>query len=235
MGKSKKELLNRRSFNVSTIYNRARGHNIPFNQLVKDYLNLTDFDEKTCFSIDYCKDYGTDNAKIFAQCREKQGLTMKMVANILGCSESLICYCEQGKRKLSDIRLLYKISKLFKIPFYVLVKNELGVTDEELAKVIKFNKDEDITTTSSKILTSTDIVDMWDDEFAELFKRIYHLSKDDLRVLVFMKIVFSDNRENRPYKVKSSVESFNLAKKLFNYLDEPPKIELINEILQLME
>ena len=235
MGSSKKESSNRSSFNVSTIYNLARGHNIPFNQLVKDYLNLTHFDEKRCFSIDYCIDYGTDNAKILARCRENQGLTMKMVANIIGCSESLICYCEQGKRKLSDIRFLYKISKLFKVPFYVLIKNELGVTDEELAKVIKFAKEEDIISSSSKSLTSTDIVDMWDDEFAKLFERIYRLSKDDLRVLVFMKIVFSGNRENRPYKVKSSVESFNLAKKLFSYLDEPPKIELINEMLQLME
>ena len=220
------------SFRVSTLYNMARGRNIPINQVVKSCLNISDFDEKRCFTINDFLPYKTDNVEILKSSREKFGYTQKEVSRIIGCTESFVCCLESGRRKISDIRLMYNISKLYEIPLYVLIRNELGITDEELSRLISFGKNDE---SETKLNTVKENIPYWNDEFSELFEKIQRLSKSDLQILVFMKIAFESTSRNNQYKkLLNAQKSFELGKNILSYIDGQTKMSYIMELLKLM-
>ncbi len=219
------------SSKIGVIYSMARARNFPINQIVKTFLNLSSYEEKRCFTINPTISYKTDNAEILKNGRRKVHLTQKEVSRIIGCSESLICYFEQGKRNISDIRYLYNFSKLYKIPLYVLIRNELGITNSEIAKLIKLDS---VYESESQSDVNGETKKFCDEEFAKLFAKIKKLSKSDLQVLVFMKIVFNSSVDNAYTKLLNAQKSFELAKNVLDCLDDPVKMGSIMELLKLM-
>ena len=129
---------------VSMIYSISCELKIPLNQLVKVYLGLSDEEERRCFLVDGGVYHDIDNSRIIkdksAKLLEKRGykVTEQEVATKLGCSKSHFNHYKSGRRKFKDIRLLYGLSELLDVPLYVLIRNELGITDDEIVKVISF-------------------------------------------------------------------------------------------------
>lgn len=130
---------------INIIYGISRELNIPLNQLVKVYLGLSDEEERRCFFVDGGAYHDIDNGRIIkdksAKLLEKRGykVTEQEVATKLGCSKSHFNHYKSGRRKFKDIRLLYGLSELFDVPLYVFIRNELGITDDEIARVINLD------------------------------------------------------------------------------------------------
>ena len=219
---------------LKPIYAICKHLRIPINVIVQLSLNLSDEETRKHFLIRNDEQFSHDNGVVFKNAREQLKVTQEDVAKVIGCSKSHFAYCEEGKKSFKDIRPLYKISNTLNIPMYVLIRNELGITNEEMAKVISFENGDNNVTTESTINDLNGIEKTLDDGYIKLFEEICRLSKDDLRVLVFMKIVFHSNQKDSPYNVKGLKQSFNLGKELFKYFDEPPKMSLVNEMLQYL-
>ena len=64
----------RKTLKIRTIYLASKGRNIPINQLVKSYLNLSDDEERRCFEIDTSMHYETDNVKLLNGRRAERGI-----------------------------------------------------------------------------------------------------------------------------------------------------------------
>ena len=79
--------------------------------------------------------YGYSNSDILTS-SATLGKTQYEIADAIGCSRSHYCRIVAGKRGFNDIRLVYKLSKLLSIPMYVIIRNELNLSDEDMAKVI---------------------------------------------------------------------------------------------------
>ena len=129
---------------VSIIYGISSELKIPLNQLVKLYLGLSDEEERRCFLVNSGAYHDLNNSQIIkdesAKLLEKRGykVTEQEVAAKLGCSKSHFNHYKSGRRKFKDIRLLYGLSELLDVPLYVFIRNELGITDDEIVKVISF-------------------------------------------------------------------------------------------------
>ena len=83
-----------------------------------------------------------------------------------------------ANRSFNDIRTLFKLSIYLKVPLYVFIRNELGLTDDELIKVINIPADD----TRIKV-----VLYLEDNDAVELKKKliasISKLEKDDLQVI----------------------------------------------------
>lgn len=219
------------TYKIGAIYSLARARKIPINEIVRSYVNMSSYDEIKNFTFNPVVPYKTNNAEILKEGREKAGLTLKVAARIIGCSESLICYFEQGKRNVTDIRYLYNFSKLYKIPLYILIRNELGITDKEMKKLVKLEE-------SYKSLQKSGVEDestlLCNEEISDLFAKIKKLSKSDLQILVFMKIVFHSSSQNNYSKLLNAPKAFDMGKTILKHLDDPIKMGAVNELLKLM-
>ena len=132
----------RELFNVHTIYGISRELGIPINELVKTYLGLSDKEEVRCFYITNTE-YASSNAAVLknaasslAKRRGCRKVTQAEIAKTVGCTPSHMSHVMRGLRSMPDIRMLYRLSALLEIPLYPLIRNELGVTTEDLAKII---------------------------------------------------------------------------------------------------
>ena len=169
---------------VKTIYGFARELDIPLNQLVKLYLNLTEEDENWCFCVDARNHYDTNSTRLLnfvkKSLSEEKGykITDRDMAEAIGCSTSHYCRCKNGKRKFNDIRALYNLSVFSHIPLYVWIRNELGITDEELMRVI----DLPILDTRIHLVTFIDN-DKSKELKIKLISAIAELKYEDLQVL----------------------------------------------------
>ena len=121
---------------IKLIYGIALVLEISMDYLIKVYLGLSHDDVYKNFggenNISY---YGYSNSDILTS-SATLGKTQYEIADTIGCSRSHYCKIVAGKREFKDIRLVYKLSKLFSIPMYVLIRNELNLSDEDMAKVI---------------------------------------------------------------------------------------------------
>ena len=169
---------------IKVIYGISRELEIPINLLIKTYLNLSDEDERCCFSIDYDIPYDSSNAKVLKDARmrlskeRRNKVTMQEVADSIVYSKAHYWHCENGNRSFNDIRPLFKLSKYLKVPLYVFVRNELGLTDDKIIKVIN------IPTADNQIKV---VLYLEDNDAVELKKKliasISKLEKDDLQVI----------------------------------------------------
>ena len=121
---------------IKLIYGIALVLEISMDYLVKVYLGLSHDDVYKNFggenNISY---YGDSNSDILTS-SATLSKTQYEIADTIGCSRSHYCKIVAGKREFKDIRLVYKLSKLLSIPMYVLIRNELNLSDEDMAKVI---------------------------------------------------------------------------------------------------
>ena len=169
---------------IRIIYGISRELEIPINLLIKTYLNLSDEDEIWCFTIDYDIPYDSSNAKVLKDARmrlskeKRRKVTIQEVADSIGYSKPHYWNCENGNRSFNDIRPLFKLSKYLKVPLYVFIRNELGLTDDELIKVIN------IPTADNQIKV---VLYLEDNDAVELKKKliasISKLNRDDLQVI----------------------------------------------------
>ena len=169
---------------IKDIYGISRELEIPINLLIKTYLNLSDEDERCCFTINYDIPYDSSNAKVLKDARMRLSkekrckVTIQEVADSIGHSRCHYWQCENGNRSFNDIRTLFKLSIYLKVPLYVFIRNELGLTDDELIKVINIPDDD----TRIKV-----VLYLEDNDAVELKKKlissIIKLEKDDLQVI----------------------------------------------------
>jgi transcriptional regulator with XRE-family HTH domain len=104
--------------------------------------------------------------------------TQKDLADASGCSETMISRCEKNIKVINDIRPLYKIADALEVPMYVLIRNELGISDEEMQSVIKLPKDN----SKSKVKISIPNDDIADQRI-RILDTISTLSQEDLETL----------------------------------------------------
>lgn len=121
---------------IKLIYGISLVLEISMDYLVKVYLGLSQEEVSKNFggegNISY---YGYSNSDILTS-SATLGKTQYEIADTIGCSRSHYCKIVAGKREFKDIRLVYKLSKLLSIPMYVLIRNELNLSDEDMVKVI---------------------------------------------------------------------------------------------------
>lgn len=169
---------------VKAIYGICNHLQIPINLIVQLSLNLSDEAIRKHFFIDGKKVYSHDNGTLIKSAREQisniTGIkyTQEDLRKVAGCSKSTIAYCEKNKRVLNDIRPLYKIAEELNIPMYVLIRNELGISDEDMQLVIKLPKDNSIREVKISI-PNDDIVD----QRIKILEIISNLTKDDMETL----------------------------------------------------
>lgn len=179
---------------IKVIYRISRELKIPMNLLIKTYLNLSNEDERWCFVIDYDFQYDLSNAKVLHDARMRlskekgRKVTCQEVADSIGYSKPHYWQCEKGNRSFNDIRPLFKLSKYLKVPLYVFIRNELGLTDDELIKVINIPDND----TRIKVIFYLE-----DNEVFELKKKliasIIKLEKNDLQVIERILSAFEKN------------------------------------------
>ena len=121
---------------IKLIYGIALTLDLSMDYLVKIYLDLS-YEEmfKNFGGENNISYYGYSNSDILTS-SATLGKTQYEIADSIGCSRSHYCRIVAGKREFKDIRLVYKLSKLLSIPMYVLIRNELNLSDEDMAKVI---------------------------------------------------------------------------------------------------
>ena len=132
---------------LKPIYRICKHLQIPINLIVQLSMNLSDEETRKHFLIDGKKDYPHDVGKVLISARERltelQGVkvTQEDVGKIAGCSTTNIARCETNQRLLNDIRPIYRIAVMLDIPMYVLIRNELGISDEDMQAIILLPKD----------------------------------------------------------------------------------------------
>lgn len=121
---------------IKLIYGIALTLDLSMDYLVKMYLDLS-YEEmfKNFGGENNISYYGYSNSDILTS-SATLGKTQYEIADTIGCSRSHYCRIVAGKREFKDIRLVYKLSNLLSIPMYVLIRNELNLSDEDMAKVI---------------------------------------------------------------------------------------------------
>lgn len=121
---------------LDIIYEIAQELGIPINLIIKLYLDLSDEEERWCFCVDNKKYFDGNNTILLKKARSEKSLSQQQIADAIGCSKTHYSYCEKMQRKLNDIRALYILAKATDIPLYVLIRNELGIDNDELIKLI---------------------------------------------------------------------------------------------------
>ena len=179
---------------IKVIYRISRELKIPMNLLIKTYLNLSDEDEIWCFVIDYDFQYDLSNAKVLHDARmrlsKERGnkVVIQEIADFIEYSKCHYWQCENGNRSFKNIYTLFKLSKYLKVPLYVFIRNELGLTDDELIKVINIPDND----TRIKVIFYLE-----DNEVVELKKKliasIIKLEKNDLQVIERILSAFEKN------------------------------------------
>ena len=179
---------------IRVIYGISRELEIPINLLIKTYLDLSDEDERWCFTIDFDKPYDSRNAKVLYDARmrlsKERGnkVAIQEIADFIEYSKCHYWQCENGNRSFKNIYTLFKLSKYLKVPLYVFIRNELGLTDDELIKVINIPDND----TRIKVIFYLE-----DNEVVELKKKliasIIKLEKNDLQVIERILSAFEKN------------------------------------------
>lgn len=130
---------------IKLIYGIAQTLEIPMDNLIKVYFGLSD--------EEISKNFGGENNLSYYSYSNRDILTSSAtlektqyeIADTIGCSRSHYNRIVGGERGFKDIRFVYKLSKLLSIPMYVLVRNELNLSDEDMAKVISLPRNKEST------------------------------------------------------------------------------------------
>lgn len=130
--------------NVKWLYEIAKTLEIPLDKLVGIYFELPFEELKKNFTILIGDTYSNHNGSLVKERRISIGKELnnkvfqKEISEIIGCSSSHFSAFEREERLAKDIRLLYGMAMLLDIPLWVLIRNEIGLKDEEIQKVLSF-------------------------------------------------------------------------------------------------
>ena len=127
---------------IQHIYGISAALNIPMDKIVQMYLGISDSEILKHFTIveEYHESY--DNRYILKEARKQIGKTsfskwtIRDIADISGVSPTYYNRTEIGEITFKDIRFIYSVANRLNIPMYVLIRNALGITDEDMKKVI---------------------------------------------------------------------------------------------------
>ncbi len=132
---------------LKVIYGICKHLQIPINSIVQLSMNISDEDTRKHFLIDGKMVYPNDEGMVLKTARKQLSklrgakVTQEDLAKVAGCHKSTITRCEKNQRLLNDIRPLYRIAVMLNIPMYVLIRNELGISDEEMQSIIQLPED----------------------------------------------------------------------------------------------
>ena len=132
---------------LKVIYGICKHLQIPINLIVQLSMNISDEEVKKHFTIDGKKVYSNDEGMVLKAARKQLSelrgvkVTREDLGKVAGCSKSTIGHYEKNQRLLNDIRPLYRIAVMLNIPMYVLIRNELGISDNEMQSIIQLPKD----------------------------------------------------------------------------------------------
>ena len=128
-------------YKAKWIYGASKMLEIPLDQLIGIYLNLSAEEIKKNFTITLGNSYSYNNNMLIKEKRKnfESKVTHEEIAEAAGCSCSHISHIERGERLPKDIRLLYVFASKLDIPLWVLIRNELGLNDEDMKKVISIS------------------------------------------------------------------------------------------------
>lgn len=132
---------------LKVIYGICRHLQIPINLIVQLSMNISDEVTRKHFLIDEKNVYSNDAGMVLKVARKQLSelcgtkVTQEDLGKVAGCSKSTIAHYEKNQRLLNDIRPLYRIAELLNIPMYVLIRNELRISDEEIQSIIHLPND----------------------------------------------------------------------------------------------
>ncbi len=105
--------------------------------LIQLYLVLSNEEVDRHFTIRDKYKEKRSNGELLRHVRTEQiPYSIRDLAALGGISGTFYERIETGERTFKDIRAIYPIAKALNIPMYVIIRNELGLTDEDMKKVI---------------------------------------------------------------------------------------------------
>ena len=135
----------RETYHVKWLYGISKILEIPLNELCATYLGLSNEETKKHFTIKVGDTYSFNNSQLIKEKRKQlsQSATTKVVqediSDVVGCSKSHIAHIERGARTTKNIKLLYGLAETLNIPLWILIRNELKLSDSNMEKVISFS------------------------------------------------------------------------------------------------
>lgn len=136
--------------NIKLIYGISLTLHIPLDILIQTYLGISKNEVQEHFTIVEEYKSNLDNTKFLKLARKKLSesngckQTIRKIADNSGISATYYNRIELGENTFKDIRIIYPVSISLKIPMYVLIRNELGLTDTDMKNVISHYSTEHI-------------------------------------------------------------------------------------------
>ncbi len=146
------------TYQVKWLYGISKALEIPLNELCATYLGLSNEETKKHFTIKVGDNYSFSNSQLFKEKRAQLSMNTHIkvvqgdISDVVGCSKSHLAHIERGARTTKNINLLYGLAKTLDIPLWVLIRNELKLSDSNMEKVISFSPENSMVALRKNIL-----------------------------------------------------------------------------------